>query len=127
MVTPLDEKLVPKALALIEKFGTNATFHIPANDPPTFDADTNTTAEGAITDHVRKISPPDPYTKEWIDGKLIVLGDARCYVAASGIPFTPNEGQKLTYGGDKWQIIKSDPLVSGDLTAAYELRIRKSN
>jgi hypothetical protein len=127
MTTPLDAKLVPVALKLIEKFGTNVTFHIPANDPPTFNPATNTAATGAITDVVRKMSPPDPYTKEWIDGKLIVLGDARSFIAASGITFTPNEGQQLTYLGVKWLILKSDPLISGDEVAAYELRIRKAD
>ncbi len=118
-MTSLDDKLVPKALSLIDDFGQNATFQTVTR---TYDPTTGTTTESSSVDVVRKISPPSPYVKEFDSASLTERAEMQCLVAASGLTFTPALGMDMVLtDSTRWQIVGVYPIYSGASLAAYTL------
>lgn len=108
------------AKSLIGKFGTSATLR---REGRTFDVSTrrNTVSN---TDYAVKMTPPQPYNKGRKGDTVVEVGELTTMIAADGLAIVPNTTtDKIVYGGTVWQILKSDPIVSGDQTAAYQLRI----
>jgi hypothetical protein len=123
MATSLDTTLVPRALELVTEYGQDAVFEVPATK--TYDATTGLTAETSPTDHTKKVTPPEPYDKRWIDGDLIQVDDVRVYLPASGLTFTPTRGYKVTLASsDVFRIIRVVPIYTGESIALYEIGLR---
>ena len=122
MTTVLDDKLPATALALLAKYGTSATFTV---ESLAYAAATGITTPTTTAAYALKISPPAPYSQGLVDGELIRSDDLRTTLAASGLAFTPYIGQKVTFDGKVWSVQEVRPLRSGDLVAAYELRLRR--
>ncbi len=121
-MTVLDDKLVPKTLAIIDKFGRNATFtELTTNTP---DPTTGTVTQVEV-EHVRKITPPSEYNDRYMSLDHIDIGDAKVLVAASAIPFTPIKAMKVVIDSNTWKIVRVSPISSGASIAAYELQLRK--
>lgn len=124
MPTILDDALVPVALDLIDTLGQSATFYVPGTKE--FDPETNEVTEEDVDEISRKISPPSPYDVKYIDGDIVRANDLQAYVAGSGLTFVPVLGMKVgLIDGTTWQIVRSEPLYSGELIAAYRLQMRK--
>ena len=122
MVTQFDNIFVPLALELIAEFGISAVFAVPATK--TFSATTNAVTEAGGANLTETVSPPLQYTERYIDGKLIQRGDARIYIASSGLSFVPLKGMKVTITGKIWRIVATKILQSGDLVSAYAIQLR---
>lgn len=122
MSTSFDTKMLALAMKLIDKFGTNATFQV-------LDADLDPVESelviGSSVDTVRKIAPPQNFSRRYADNQNIEEGDMQTFVAASGITFTPVVGMKLTHASITWKIVEVRPLYSGDDIAAWELHLRR--
>ena len=121
-MTVLDDRLVPKAKQLIEKYGLNAIFAEFAG----FSYD-ETTGIGAASGQTKtfKITPPTSYDIFFIDGDLIQSGDARVFFAALDCPIVPKIGMKLIIGNDHWRVISFSPIRTGEQIAVYEVQLRK--
>lgn len=121
-MTALDDALIPVVLQLITDFGKDMTFTVISSE--SFDASTGsvTTTDSTVT---IKGSPPSPYEERYIDGDLIQDGDAEVFIASSGLTFTPENGQVVTFDSERWVVQKVGKVFSGESIAAYRLQLRK--
>lgn len=121
MPTAFDQIFVPLATQLIDNtFGFDATHR---RQTRTYDPATgkNTTSN---SDTTVKITPPNPYAQNRIDGTLIQIGDQMIMMSSnSGIE--PQLSDKFIISGKTWQIVMVKPIVSGEQTAAYEIQLRQ--
>lgn len=97
----------------------------------TYNTTTNASSE-ATASFTIMISPPVPYNALRIDGTLVLAGDAKCLAAAAdletaGIVLPPpsNVNWYLDIGSDKWNVVRTSALRSGDQSAAIELQLRR--
>lgn len=121
-MTVLDDKLVPKALEIIDKFGLNAIF----NEVCQTDY---VAATGAVTEinpkcHTRKITPP-ALMDRYADGDTVKVGDMKVSVAASGLPFTMEKGMRVEIDELEYTIISVISVYSGASVAIYDLQLRQ--
>lgn len=121
MATKFDNIFRPLAKKLVnDTFGTSATLR-------TFSESYNVTTgknTRTATDTTVKISPPAPVAESRIAG-VVEAGDARTVVAASPLgAVRPSTEDALIWDSKTWQIVQVNPIVSGDLVAAYELIFR---
>ena len=121
--TDLDDKLVPKALALLNKFGRCGVFHAPTSY--NYDPDTGRNQKVSVIQYERKVAPIMGFDQKYIDGDVILASDGRTFVADSGLGFTPEPGHRLSVDSETWRIIAVKPLRSGVQVAAWELHLRK--
>lgn len=121
MPTAFDNIFVPLAEQLIDKtFGFAVTHRREAR---TYDPVTgkNTTSN---TDTPILITPPAPYALRRINNTTVIEGDQWAKMSsASGI--VPASGDKFVIGSVVWQVIRVEPIVSGELTAAYTVQMRQ--
>lgn len=122
-MTVLDDKLVPKTLEIIKKFGKKLTFTTLSTQA--YDPDTGDVTEGGSQTFEQLCSPPAAYERRFVDGETVKDGDMRTLVPASGLPFTIKNGLKVEFDGTTWAIVSFSPLYSGDLRAAYRLQLRQ--
>lgn len=116
--TALDNKLVPKALALINKFGLDATF-VNITVGPTFVPGSGTVTK-TTANVVRKVSPPAE-KRRYGEAGVIRKEATVIYVAASGLTFTPTKGNRVTVGTITYTIEEANPYYSGEQIAVWEL------
>ena len=110
------------AKSLITKFGTPVTLR---REAKTYDVATGKNTVSS-TDYSVKMTPPQPYRKARKGDAVVEVGDITAMIAADGLVIVPNvTTDKVVYGGNVWQIVTVDPVVSGDSTAAYQLRLRQ--
>lgn len=119
-MTVLDDKLVPKALELINKFGLTATY---TTEDKTYDTATRKSVL-VTTDFTVKVTPPFGYDERLITTEIIRADDSFILIAGSGLQFTPKMGDFVTIKGVKWRVARSQPLYSGEQVAAYQLQLR---
>jgi len=128
MVTALDAKLVPKALAIIAKVGRSAT--VTVRSGATYDAATGKYTGGTSTPYTVTMTPRLAYEQRYVgspsSGNDVIKAED-CYVllAGSGLAFTPNRGQILTILGTTYRVIDVKPYETGDQIAAFELQLRR--
>lgn len=122
-MTRLDDKLVPAAQRLINKFGKTAT--VTTEAAKTYDPETGKTSNTGETVNTVKISPPAPYEIRYITAGVVDVGDQRTIIAAKDLTFTLKTGQLLTVDSDKWRIVSVNSIRSGEQIAAFELQLRK--
>ena len=124
MTTVLDDKLPAKALEIINKYGKLVTITVTAN---TVSVTLGKVTKSSETTYSRKVSPPAPYSSRQIDGTMIQAHDLQCYVAASGLGFTPSLSDEMTVTFDSvvWSVKGFNPLYSGELVAAYKFQLRR--
>lgn len=119
--TTLDEKLVPKALSLIQRFGHEIDF---IDETVSFDAVAGTISVSASTTYSTRVSPPERYLDQYVDGDTVQFGDARVFVPASGLAFAPTNTMRVEFDGTYWRIVSVDEIWSGEQRALYEVQIR---
>jgi hypothetical protein len=121
MSTSLDIRMLPKAKALIAKYGKSIQL-VPATVAYTAAQSEGTRTES--TPQTVKITPPEPYETRFIDGDLIKIGDTHCYMAAKDAPAIPEEGMRAVIDGVRWLIVAVNKVYSGDDVCLYELQMR---
>lgn len=121
MPTAFDNIFVPLAEQLVDNtFGFDATHRRVTRS---YDV---TTGKNTVSnaDTTVKITPPAPFEQRRIDGTLIQLGDQQIIMSsASGV--VPKTTDLFVIGGVIWQVVRIEPIVSGELTAAYSLQLRQ--
>ncbi|TFH65751.1 MAG: hypothetical protein E4G91_01340 [Candidatus Zixiibacteriota bacterium] len=124
-MTKFDDIFVPLGKSLVDGlFGLNATHRRVTR---AFDAVTgkNVTSN---SDTAIKVSPPAgvsvalQYTR--LPDSVIKSGDQFVYISsAAGI--VPQSGDFFIIRGETWQVVEIQPIVSGELTAATVVVLRK--
>lgn len=128
MTTPLDTKLVPKATALITKFGVSRTYtRITGSTSNVTTGTPSVTTENAAV----VMTPFDQVSEELASrlesaGSLVRVGDAKTFVKGTDeLGFEPKVGDEVLEGGEKWRVVSVKPLSTGTKIAAFELILRK--
>lgn len=119
-MTVLDDKLVPKALELINKFGLSATY---TTERRTYDPATRKSVLVTV-EYTVKVTPPFGYDERLIVTEIIRADDSFILIAGSGLAFTPAMGDFILIKTVKWRVARSQPLYSGEQVAAYQLQLR---
>ncbi len=113
---PIADQFAPNlATQLINGFGVNATLHAATN---TYDLTTGSTTQSVVNTSV-KATPPTAYViKQGDDTSL--NGSSIIYIKGADAATVVN-GMTLLLSGRTWTVIKFQPMISGDKTAAYKL------
>lgn len=128
----LDSIMRPVAERLIESFGGAITYIQTAE---TYDAATGKTTTTETTYSVIS-TPPVPLSKRLASGQdyravygevfdTVQAGDLITTIKALNLPFVPVIGDQILFNNERWQIVRIDPLYSGELAAAYTIQIRQ--
>lgn len=70
-------------------------------------------------------SPPEPYSLKEIDGTTVIQGDLKSLIPAAQTTEKPPVGATVVYDSATWSIEDSQPIKSGNETAAYEIQLRR--
>lgn len=76
-----------------------------------------------VTDYSVQASPPSPARGFGQD--TVEDGDASTIIPASGLPFTPTAGDRVTIDATPWQVVLVDAIRAQDDVVAYKLRLRQ--
>lgn len=120
--TALDDRLVPRALDTIDRYGKKVVFTVIGT--ATYDPATGAVTESGKKTYTKKVSPPGAYLDRYVDGDLIRRGDLRCIIAASGLEFTPVNGLQVDFDSKVFRVMSVKPIYSGEQVAVYELQLR---
>ncbi len=120
-MTKLDDILVPAALKLITDLGKNVT--VTAHAVAEFDLDEGVPIRSADIEYTVKASPPAPFSRKLAEGEAHKEGATQIFLAASGLQFTPDTGQKVDIDGESFTVVAVTRLYSGASIAAYRLTL----
>jgi hypothetical protein len=124
MTTALDLTFVPLAVRLIDQYGSEAAVKTLASE--VFDPTTNTTTEGAETEHTVNIAPPYPALKQLSPESNDVVSRLESWVyPTTGIDYQC--ASELVFQGDTYRIVEANPIYSGDSIAVIQLILERSN
>lgn len=122
-MTSLDDRLVPRAKALLLKYGRDAVFSVPASLTP--NPSSGTVTEGVVTTYTRKVTPTEGWNPRFVPREIWEEGDQFRYVAAKDIGFLPVPGMKVELGAEVWRIEGVSPVETGELVALYGLHLKR--
>lgn len=123
MVTTLDTKLVPKAAELVELYGKSVTWGVTSGG--SYNPASGDVTGSSTTSYTVKVTPPEPYSERWIDGDLVRVGDAKVYLAAQDLAFTPSAGQTVTIDATVWKAVSANAIYTGESIALWEVQVRR--
>jgi hypothetical protein len=126
-MTTLDDKLVPKAFELVEKFGQFATFTTDELEQSGYDPSTGHVTPGAPTNTVLKVTPPEEYDEYYAEKHkdIIIFGDMKTYLPAYNLPFDIEKVTEVNIEGELFSIVGIEKIYTGNEIALYELQLRQ--
>lgn len=130
-MTTLDDRLVPKVVSLIDKYGQNIAVEI--EQLRSFDASTGkmvilgptkykTLSDGSAL----KSTPPSPDSKAFQPLFLSQKAECAIIIPASGLRFEPQKGMKIFFEDNRdeeWKVVAIERYKSGESVAAWELAL----
>ena len=122
-MTALDTTLLPKIKSLIEDYGKDAVFTV--HGISVYDPDEGSVVDSGTVSHTVKVTPPENFTANLIDGDNIKRNDCRVSIAASGLSFTPINGMKVEFDSQVWRIVGIQVEYTGESIGLYALQLRK--
>lgn len=124
-MTDLDDRMLPRVLALIARNGISATYRQTADEG--FNVTTGEIdlgEDGGITSYTVTVSPLTPVDLRYTPGGSIIEGTCQTYIAGSGLLFIPYQNDELqTSDGEVWKVVDVQRLSSGDSVAAWGLTL----
>jgi len=123
MATALDAKLVPRALAIVTKYGLDAEFEVMLVSQ--YSAESGGTVETGPVTHTKKVSPPSPFEQRFIDGVAIRQDDLEVYLPGSGLEFTPAVDMTVRIEKVAYRVVAAGPVYSGEQVAVFRLQLRR--
>jgi hypothetical protein len=129
VTTALDLKLVPKAQALLTKFGLSVTYN--KATAGTYNPALGSVSGGTSAAHTVKISPPEPIRDDLLGlhgNDTYKSGDLTTYLADEDLSFEPAAGgnDTIVIAGVTYNVIGVHAYYSGDLIAIWRLNLRKN-
>lgn len=125
-MTSLDDRILPKVLALIAKVGVTATLKDRATTQSAGGSPTITTTDRTIT-----VTPPMKLRESLGGNDMGQTSDGiretermECYVAGQGLAAAPERLDRLVIGSTTWTIVAVRELWSGASVAAYVMEVR---
>ncbi len=120
----MDVKARATALRLIAKFGKGVTYTSVSDG--TYSPDTGSVTPSETPSSIKAlISAYDKHGDGFASG-AVRESDRKVMFAASGLTFTPKQGDKVTIDSDVFTVLDVKQIYSGELVAIYELHGRKS-
>ena len=126
MTTSLDAKLVPAVIKLLAKFG--ATAQIKRVTAGTFNPTTgeyDSSLETGTQTWSVKALPPSNYVKYWKEGEPVLSEQLQSGIQGGSLSFTPQNGDFLLIGNEKWVITEATPIYSGDAICLWMFQLRR--
>lgn len=65
------------------------------------------------------------YTKQDIDGTLILADDKQCLIAADALDFEPSTGDKIKEATTEWTVVRTDVVKPGSVALLYKIQVRR--
>lgn len=125
-MTALDDRILPRVLALIAKVGVAATLKDRATTQSASGAPTITTTDRSVT-----VTPPMKMRATLGGNDIGQSADGiretermECYVAGQGLAAAPARLDRLVIGSRTWTIKAVRELWSGESVAAYVMEVR---
>ena len=124
MTTAFDNKMIPEILALVAQYGKTVT--ITLDGTSLYDPETGYGTQGYPTEYDVKVTPPEQYERQFFEGETVKIGDARVWLPASGLEFTPVISMKVDFDNQTWTVQSVLPIYTGEQIALYGLQIRRA-
>ncbi len=122
-MTSLDTTLIPKIKSVIDDYGKDAVFTV--HGISVYDPDEGSVVESGSVDYTVKITPPENYTSNLIDGDIIKDNDCKVSIAASGLLFTPENQMKVTFDNQVWRVVGVNTEYTGESIGLYSMQLRR--
>ena len=119
-MTALDDKVLPKVKARLEKVAIDATWTTNANlavDPVTSEA-----SEASPDAHAVRLSPPSD-AASYDAPEAGESGQTVVFVAGQGLPFTPDLGHRVAFHGRTWVVVGLKAPRPGDQVAVWRVHL----
>lgn len=123
-MTALDDKLVPKVLAIVAKYGKDVVFTTVAAKE--FSPTTRVGIETGKKQFTKKVTPPEYYSTRQLSDTVLV-DDLRVFLPASGLEFTLAVAMMVEFDDMKFRVVRAGPVYSGTLIAVWELQLRRGD
>lgn len=120
-MTSFDKRFRNLARNMIAKYGKEVVFSKPGT--ASYDPVTGTNTPGTPTTATVKVSPPEAFKVNEVNGTTIQAQDVK--VSTAAIDYVPDISQTVTFDGNTYNIISVSPVYSGDLVAKYDCQLRK--
>ena len=120
-MTKLDDKLLPAVKSMATNLGTTVTVVV---ESLTYTAATGATSRSTTTHASQKLLGVRPVSKEYLESGLAQDGDTQGLFAASGLAFTPAQGDRVTINSKDYTTVRSEDIYSGESIVAYRVQLR---
>jgi hypothetical protein len=123
-LSALDDKMVPTAFRLLEKYGKAAvlTLNVDTYDPTT---GITTSVAGDPPSLAIKVTPPAPLKEGFRPSSTLLESDTNVFVSAQACDdVVPVVGMPLILAGVTYKLCAVDPIYSGTEIAVYSLWLR---
>jgi len=122
-MTSLDTTLIPKIKSVLDDYGKDAVFTV--HGISVYDPDEGSVVESGSVDYTVKITPPENYTSNLVDGDIIKDNDCKVSVAASGLAFVPETQMKVTFDNQVWRVVGVNTEYTGESIGLYSMQLRR--
>jgi len=120
--TDLDTDFLAESLDLTNELGKEVQFFL---RDETFSPSTGNAVLNYTRTKTHHCTPPQEYAEKFIDGEVIKEGDARIFLPAIELEFTPHKGQRTLIDCEVWTVEEIGLVYSGEQIAMYSLQIRR--
>ena len=125
-MTAIEDRMVPRALAMIARHGVSATYANYISSEMTVEGDIEVDEDGdglnEETDYTVTVSLPVPVDEVRSDAPTVQ--ESVTFLAGSGLTFTPSAGDTLTIEDKLWTISEVRRFGSIATPIAYRLTLR---
>ena len=122
-MTQLDDRILPLIPQLLTSLGKTVRFFVVESGE--YSPESGSVGPGTTTAVDLKATPPEAMKVGLQDGDIVKVGDVRILIAAEGLAFTPEATQQVKIDSDRWRIVHTEPIYSGEEIAAYQIQLRK--
>lgn len=110
-----------EVLAALQYAGSSMT--LTRTTPGAYDNATGATGSASSTNYTIQAVMTN-YRDALIDGTLILAGDRKALIAASGLAITPAVGDRIVNGSETSEIVKSSEIAPNGTPVAYIAQVR---
>jgi hypothetical protein len=122
-MTALDTALLPKIKSIIDTYGKDAVFTV--HGISEYDPDEGSVVDSGTVEYTAKVTPPENYRADMIDGDTILVNDCHIAVAAQGLSFTPITGMAVAFDDTNWKVITVTSGYTGESIGLYGMQLRR--